>query len=93
MRLTTLTFPLALALMALALGACTRRGELPANSAVNSQDDDAFCRAGGKYAPGSPEYATCLRERDAARANEIARADKKQRALGEYMLNNPTKPY
>ena len=91
MRLTTLTFPLAL--VALALCSCARRGELPPNSALNSQDDDAICRAGGKVAPGSSEYATCLRERDAARANEIARADRKQRDLGEYMLTNPTKPY
>lgn len=93
MRLTPLTFPLALALAALVLCSCSHRGELPPNSALNSQDDDAFCRAGGKFAPGSAEYGACLRERDAARANEIARADKKQRDLGEYMLNNPTKPY
>ena len=93
MRLTTLTFPVALALAALVLSSCARRGELPSNSALNSQDDDAFCRAGGKVAPGSAEYAACLRDRDAARANEVARADRKQRDLGEYMLNNPTKPY
>jgi hypothetical protein len=93
MRHTTLTFPVALALTALVLCSCARRGELPANSALSSQDDDAFCRAGSKVAPGSSEYAACLRDRDAQRANEIARADKKQRDLGEYMLNNPTKPY
>jgi hypothetical protein len=93
MRLDTLRLPVALALAALALGACSHRGELPANSALSSQDDDAFCRAGGKVAQGSAEYAACLRDRDAARANEIARADRKQRDLGEYMLNNPTKPY
>jgi hypothetical protein len=87
------SLPLILALAALALGACAHRGELPQNSALKSQDDDAFCRAGGKVAPGSAEYAACLRDRDAQRANEIARADKKQRDLGEYMLNNPTKPY
>jgi hypothetical protein len=93
MRLTSLKLPVALALMALALASCARRGELSSNSTLSSQDDDAFCRAGGKYAPGSSEYATCLKERDVARANEIARTDKKQRDLGEYMLNNPTKPY
>ena len=27
------------------------------------------------------------------RSNAIARADKKQRDLGEYMLNNPVRPY
>ena len=93
MRLGTLRLPVALALAALVLSSCARRGELPPNSALNSQDDDAFCRAGGKYAPGSSEYANCLRDRDAQRANAIARADKKQRDLGEYMLNNPSKPY
>jgi hypothetical protein len=81
-------------LMALVLGACARRGELPAsaNSAL-SEDDDTFCRAGGKVASGSPEYVSCRRDRDAQRANAIARADSKQRDLGEYMLNNPSKPY
>ena len=81
-----------LALMTLTLASCSHRGELPANSALSSQDDDAFCRAGGKFAPGSAEYAACLRDRDAQRANEIARADKKQRDVGEYMLNNPVRP-
>ena len=92
MRLVTLRLPVALALMALALASCSHRGELPANSALSSQDDDAICRAGGKVAPGSPEYVACIRDRDTQRANEIARADKKQRDVGEYMLNNPVRP-
>jgi hypothetical protein len=92
MLLNTLKLPVVLALAALALGACARRGELPSSSALGSQDDDAICRSGGKYAPGSPEYGSCLKDRDAQRANEITRADKKQRDLGEYMLNNPTRP-
>ncbi len=81
-----------LALTALALMSCSHRGELPANSTLSSQDDDAFCRAGGKVVPGSAEYAACLKDRDAQRANEIARADKKQRDVGEYMLNHPVRP-
>ena len=93
MRLDTLRLPIALALAALALGSCSHRGELPANSAALADDDDAFCRAGGKVAPGSPEYVACRRDRDAQRGNVIDRADKKQRDLGEYMLNNPSKPY
>jgi hypothetical protein len=93
MRFDTLRLPVALALMAFALLSCSHRGELPANNAVLTEDDDSFCRAGGKVAPGSPEYVACRRDRDAQRGNVIDRADKKQRDLGEYMLNNPTKPY
>jgi hypothetical protein len=35
---------------------------------------------------------TCRRDRDVQRSNAIVRADKKQRDLGEYMLNNPVRP-
>ena len=55
-----------------------------------SGDDDAFCRA--SHAAGSPEYVACRKDRDVQRANANARADKRQRNLGEYMLNNPTRP-
>jgi hypothetical protein len=82
---------LALALAALTLAACAKRNELPVNSSL-SEDDDTFCRAGGKVAPGSSEYVACRKDRDAQRGNAIARADKKQRDLGEYMINNPTRP-
>jgi hypothetical protein len=78
-------------LMALALSSCSHRGEAPASAGL-AEDDDAFCRAGGKFAPGSPEYVNCRKDRDAQRGNAIARADKKQRDLGEYMLNNPVRP-
>ena len=93
MRFDTLKLPVAIALMVLALSSCARRGELPANNAALAEDDDTVCRAGGKVASGSPEYVNCRRDRDAQRGNAIDRADKKQRDLGEYMLNNPTKPY
>ena len=93
MRFDTLKLPVAIALMALALSSCARRGELPANNAALAEDDDTFCRKGGQVASGSPEYVTCRRDRDVQRGNAIDRADKKQRDLGEYMLNNPTKPY
>jgi hypothetical protein len=95
MRFMTLRLPIALALafMALALGACSHRGETPANNAALAEDDDTFCRAGGKVAPGSPEYVACRKDRDAQRGNTIDRADKKQRDLGEYMLNHPSTPY
>jgi len=91
MRLFALRFPVALVLTSLALVSCTHRGEAPLNSALK-EDDDTFCRAGGTVAAGSPQYVACVRDRDAQRANEIARADRKQRDLGEYMLNNPVHP-
>ena len=91
MRLFALRFPIALVLASLTLVSCTHRGEAPLNSALK-EDDDTFCRAGGTVAPGSPQYVACVRDRDAQRANEIARADRKQRDLGEYMLNNPVHP-
>ena len=82
---------LALTLAALTLAACAKRNELPVNLSL-SEDDDTFCRAGGKVAPGSSEYVSSRKDRDAQRGNAIARADKKQRDLGEYMINNPTRP-
>ena len=83
--------PLLLALAALTLTACAKRNELPVNSTL-SEDDDTFCRAGGKVAVGSSEYVACRKDRDVQRGNAIARADKKQRDLGEYMINNPVRP-
>jgi hypothetical protein len=58
-----------------------------------AEDDDTFCRKGGQVPPGTTAYVNCRRDRDAQRGNAIDRADRKQRDLGEYMLNNPTKPY
>ena len=80
-----------LLLTALALASCSHRGEAPTYSSLK-EDDDTYCRADGKVAAGSPEYVNCRRDRDAQRANEIARADKRQRDVGEYMLNNPVRP-
>ena len=53
-------------------------------------DDDTFCRSSS--AVGSPEYVACRKDRDVQRNNANSRADKRQRNLGEYMLNNPTRP-
>jgi hypothetical protein len=82
-----LKFAIALTLAALALAGCSHRGDTP----VSLGDDDAFCRANNVQA-GSSEYVACRRDRDAQRANAAARADQKQRDLGEYMLNNPVRP-
>jgi hypothetical protein len=80
----------ALIVLALALSACARRGETPMTSTL-SVDDDTFCRANNVVA-GSPEYVACRKDRDVQRSNAAARADKQQRDLGEYMLNNPVRP-
>jgi hypothetical protein len=90
MRFTVRTSLLALTLVALTVSACAKRHELSANSPLN-EDDDTFCRA-NNVAAGSPEYVACRKDRDAQRGNAIVRTEKKQRELGEYMLNNPVRP-
>jgi len=88
MRLTS-TSLIALTLAATLLGACARRTDIPMSSL--GDDDDAICRANG-VAVGSPEYSSCRKDRDVQRSNSIQRADRAQRNLGEYMLNNPNRP-
>jgi hypothetical protein len=79
-------FLIALTLLALALPACTRRGEAPLS--MLGEDDDAICRA-NNVAVGSSQYVACRRDRDAIRGNAAARADKAQQNLGQYMLDHP----
>lgn len=88
MRLAS-TSLIALTLAATLLGACARRSDVPISDM--GDDDDAICRANGVVV-GSPQYAACRKDRDVQRSNAIARADRKQRDLGEYMLNNPGRP-
>ena len=57
-----------------------------------AQDDDTYCRASGTVTPGSPEYTSCRKDRDVQRSQAEARADRRQRDLGEYMLNHPEHP-
>jgi hypothetical protein len=76
-------------LLALALSACAQRGQVPVTNLDG--DDDAICRA-NNVAAGSPEYVACIKNRDAQRANSADRADRSQRKLGEYMINNPVRP-
>ncbi len=91
MRLDILKHLLALLLIAPSLAGCLERGEpLPLNSSLN-EDDDTFCRA-NNVKVGSPEYVACRRDRDVQRSNAAVRADRSQRDLGEYMLNNPVHP-
>ena len=86
MRLTTSIHLVALTLATLALGGCAQRSQVPVSSL--GEDDDALCRANGVKA-GSPEYVACRKDRDVTRSNAIARSDRAQRDLGEYMLNHP----
>ena len=80
---------LALLLVAPLLVGCLERGQ--PTMADTSGDDDAFCRA-NNVAMGSPEYVACRKDRDVQRNNANARTDRAQRNLGEYMLNNPSRP-
>jgi hypothetical protein len=78
---------LALALMALSLSACATRNEAPISAGL-SEDDDSYCRRTAGPA-GSPQYVSCRKDRDVQRSDALTRADKKQRDLGEWMLNHP----
>jgi hypothetical protein len=80
----------ALILTALALAACARHSEAPLSSTL-TEDDDTFCRA-NNVAAGSPAYIACRKDRDVQRDIAAARTEKRQRDLGEYMMNNPNRP-
>lgn len=80
---------LAAAALAIALCACSARYQTPV--AMGGDDDDAVCQIRG-YAQGSPEYVACRKDRDVQRNAAIARSDRRQRDLGEYMLNHPERP-
>jgi hypothetical protein len=89
MRLKTSTPLLALLLIAPLLAGCLERGQ--PTMVDSGGDDDAFCRA-NNVAAGSPQYVACRKDRDVQRNNANGRADRAQRNLGEYMLNNPSRP-
>ena len=80
---------IALLLIAPLLAGCLERGQ--PTMVDTSGDDDAFCRA-NNVAAGSPQYVACRKDRDVQRNNANGRADRAQRNLGEYMLNNPSHP-
>ncbi len=79
----------ALVLAALALSACAQSRQAPVS--ILDQDDDTYCRA-NNVAAGSPEYIACRKDRDAMRDRAAARADRRQRDLGDYMINHPDHP-
>jgi hypothetical protein len=80
---------LALLLLAPLLAGCLERGQ--PTMVDTSGDDDAFCRA-NNVKLGSPEYVACRKDRDVQRANANTRTDRRQRDLGEYMMNHPDHP-
>jgi hypothetical protein len=81
---------IALLLIMPLLAGCLERGE-PTMVNAGGDDDDAYCRANGVVA-GSKEYVACRKDRDVQRANAQARVDRRQRDLGEWMLNHPDHP-
>jgi hypothetical protein len=80
---------LALLLIAPLLAGCLERGQ--PTMVDSSGDDDAFCRA-NNVKVGSPEYVACRKDRDVQRVNANGRTDRRQRDLGEYMMNHPDHP-
>ena len=81
---------LAIALtVVLALSACAQRSQVALSTL--GEDDDALCRA-NNVAAGSSQYIACRKDRDVLRNNAAGRADRRQRDLGEYMLNHPDHP-
>jgi hypothetical protein len=89
MRLRPAKLAIALTLAALAVSGCASRGPAPVSTL--GEDDDTYCRA-NNVAAGSPEYIACRKDRDVLRNNAAAKADRRQRDLGEYMMNHPDHP-
>jgi hypothetical protein len=81
---------LVLLLLAPLLAGCLERGQ-PTMVNAGGDDDDAYCRA-NNVAPGSAEYVACRKDRDVQRNAANARTDRRQRDLGEYMMNHPDHP-
>jgi hypothetical protein len=81
---------IALLLAAPLLAGCLERGQRVVENTL-SEDDDTFCRA-NNVAPGSSEYIACRKDRDVQRDNAAGRASRRQRDLGEYMVNHPDHP-
>jgi hypothetical protein len=72
------------------LAGCLERGQSTTASTLGG-DDDAICRANNVVA-GSSEYIACRKDRDVLRNNAAARTDRRQRDLGDYMMNHPDHP-
>jgi hypothetical protein len=80
---------IAAVLVSLAFAGCAQRSQIPVSTL--GEDDDTICRS-NNVAVGSSEYIACRKDRDVLRNNAASRADRRQRDLGEYMLNHPDHP-
>jgi hypothetical protein len=87
MRSISARAPLVLLLALPLLGGCLERGQSPVADSMG--DDDVYCQTTAKQKPGTSEYIACRKDRDVQRQNAEARTDRRQRDLGEYMMNNP----
>jgi hypothetical protein len=87
MRSNSIRSCLAILLVVPLLAGCLERGK-PDLVNADGVDDDTFCRA-NNVAIGSKEYVACRKDRDIQHANANAKADRRQRDLGEYMMNHP----
>jgi hypothetical protein len=90
MQIKAPTRLIALTVVGFALSACASHNPGPV-TAQGVDDDDAYCRANNVQA-GSPEYTACRKDRDVMRNAAQSKADRRQRDLGEYMLNHPEHP-
>src|SRR4051812_31161804 len=90
MRPNSARIVIALLLVAPMLAGCLERGQSTTVSTLG-EDDDAICRANNVIA-GSSEYIACRKDRDVLRNNAAARSDRRQRDLGDYMMNHPDHP-
>jgi hypothetical protein len=89
MQLSRGNLCLVLTLMAAVLSACASRGPAPVSTL--GEDDDTYCRA-NNVVVGSSEYIACRKDRDVLRSNAAAKTDRRQRDLGEYMMDHPDHP-
>ena len=56
---------------------------------IATDDGDAYCRANAAAGPGSPAFAACLKDRQAANTQSSeTRIERAHRNLAEDMLNN-----
>ena len=62
-------------------------GQALCYDAASTSYKPAACTNAGPA--GSQQYVACRKDRDVERSNAVTRADKKQRDLGEWMLNHP----
>ena len=79
-------FAITLAAAALLLAGCA---QFERKQPIAADDGDAYCRANAAAGPGSPAFAACLKDRQAANTQSSeTRIERAHRNLAEDMLNN-----